>query len=208
MKKLLALCAFALTTGYGQAQTTAGRMMIGGNVGYTKQKNEDVLWSPHETKRFIINPQFGFFIADHLAVGLQVDYTDQRFTRRDVFTSDEVEYKSTSTTLSPFVRYYIFTPNEKFAFYVQAMAGVGFLKNDVVDSPDPVKGRAISAQLSPGFSYFFTEKWVLDLQLNGISYASYDWNTDSDAKNDKTTVLTFGVSSLNPALGFRYFIGN
>jgi uncharacterized membrane protein len=42
MEKFLAFCAFALTVGYAQAQTTAGHMMIGGNVGYTSQTFESI----------------------------------------------------------------------------------------------------------------------------------------------------------------------
>lgn len=207
MKKFLAFCTLALAAGYVQAQTTAGHMMIGGNVGYTSQEDENLL-GRLESKSFNINPQFGYFVADNLAVGLQVSYYNQKSNYPDPFNADgKVEDKYNSISLLPFVRYYIFTPNEKFAFYAEAKAGIGFTKIDN-EGFDEVKGRSFTARLSPGFSYFFNEKWALDLTLNGISYWSNDRNTDSDVEDDNSSQFTLGVSSLNPALGFRYFIGN
>jgi hypothetical protein len=75
-----------------------------------------------------------------------------------------------STTLAPFIRYYVFASNDKFAFYAEASAGVGFSKRKAYNSDEDVKGSSFNARISPGFSYFFNEKWALDLQLNGISY--------------------------------------
>jgi outer membrane protein len=206
MKKILAVCALALTAGYVQAQTTAGRMMIGGNVGYTSQENESSLGGS-EIKTVVINPQFGYFVTDNFAVGLQVSYYNEKVSMPDNFTGEEIENKYNSTSVMPFARYYIFTPNEKFAFYAEAQAGIGFSKTDSESFDQKYKGRVFTAALSPGFSYFFSEKWALDLELSGISYLSNDRNTDSDVENDKSSQFTFGVSSLTPSLGFRYFMG-
>jgi outer membrane protein W len=207
MKRILAVCALALTAGYVQAQTTAGRMMIGGNVGYTTQESE-ITMGDQKSKTLNINPQVGYFVADNLAVGLQVSYYNQKNNYPDPFDTDgETENKYNSTSLLPFVRYYIFTPNEKFAFYAEALAGIGFTTTDNEGFDEKIKGRSFTAQLSPGFSYFFNEKWALDLALSGISYWSIDRDTDLDRENDKSSQFTFGVSSLTPSLGFRYFMG-
>ncbi|MBT1708520.1 outer membrane beta-barrel protein [Fulvivirgaceae bacterium PWU5] len=206
MNKILAFCALALSAGYVQAQTTAGRMLIGGNVGYTSQKNESSLGDTKVTS-FNVNPQFGYFVADHLAVGLYVGYYNQNVNYPDPFTGDgEFESKYYSTSLLPFVRYYIFTPNEKFAFYAEARTGIGFTRTDYEAVDEKIKGRYFSAQLAPGFSYFFNEKWALDLQLGGISYYSSNSNIDSDAENKKGSAFNI-EASLTPALGFRYFMG-
>jgi outer membrane protein W len=205
MKKFLAVCALALTAGYVQAQTTAGRMMIGGNVGYTTQTSEH-MYGESKQKNFHTNLQFGYFVVDNLAVGLGVSY-GQTKNQYEYLNDADTEVKIASTTLAPFVRYYIFTPNEKFAFYADAGVGIGVSKIRNTNVDEDVKSSTFTAHLSPGFSYFFNEKWSLDLQLSGIAYASNDQNTDSDADNDKSSYFTFGASSLNPALGFRYFIG-
>jgi outer membrane protein len=207
MKKLLACCVLALTAGYVQAQITAGKMMTGGSVEYISQKNESP-YGDDKQKSLNLNPQFGYFVADNLVVGLEVSYYRIKRTPLDQNTDTEYDTKYTITTLSPFVRYYIFTPNEKFAFYAQARAGYGFskYKHELFDTES--EGNAFSAQVSPGFAYFLTEKWALDLQLAGITYTSADPNTGSDAKDDKSSSFSFGVSSLQPQLGFRYFFGN
>jgi outer membrane protein len=207
MKKLLAVCTLALTVGYVQAQITAGKMMTGGSVEYTSQKKENANGDT-KVSSVNLNPQFGYFVSENLAIGLEVSLYRQKVNQVDPVLDFEYESKYTETTFSPFVRYYIFTPNEKFAFYAQARAGVGFNKTEYEDNDAERKGRSFTAQVSPGFSYFLTDKWALDLQLAGITYSSIDPNTDSDVENDKITSFTFGVSSLNPALGFRYFFGN
>jgi hypothetical protein len=202
MKIILAVCALALTVGYVQAQTTAGRMMIGGNVGYTSVKDES--YAEIKTTRFTFNPQFGYFVADNLAVGLEVNY----WSEKSNYTYDGgagPESKYHGTTIAPFVRYYMFTPNEKFAFYADAAVGVGSSKYE--GYPTNFKNKTFTTRLSPGFSFFFNEKWALDLQLSGISYSSNDRDLENDEPNSKNSVFTFGVSSLNPSLGFRYFMG-
>jgi outer membrane protein W len=213
MKKILALCAFALTVGYAQAQTTAGRMMIGGGIGYTTRTNE-TSFGDAKSNQLNINPQFGYFIVDNLAIGLTADYYKTKYTRPEPLAlGGEADITFNTTIISPFARYYVFTPNEKFAFYAEASAGIGFSTqdNNYYNSADPtdedIKSKSFNARILPGFCYFFNEKWALDLQLNGISYSSNDPNTDSDVEDDKTSSFTVGTSSLNPSLGFRYFIG-
>jgi hypothetical protein len=206
MKKILALCALALTVGYVQAQIAPGRLMIGSNIGYQSQKNEQGVGGELRIKRLIINPQLGYFVAENFAVGLDVAYINQK----DNYSSWQYgngETELNTTILSPFARYYIFTSNEKFAFYAEAMVGIGFSKTDPSYSDEDINGKNFNARLSPGFSYFFTEKWVLDLQLSGISYVSNDPNKEDDADNDENYSFVFGASSFNPSLGFRYFIG-
>jgi outer membrane protein len=206
MKKLLALCALALTVGYVQAQTNAGGMMFGGNIGYQSQKSNWGVDREIESKTLTINPQFGYFVADNLGIGLSVNYTHQKNSDNIPYNVDD-EATSSETILAPFVRYYVFTPNEKFAFYAEASVGIGFSRTDPYYSDEDIKGKSFNTRLSPGFSYFFNEKWALDLQLSGIAYSSNDPNTDDDAENDKSSSFKFGASSLNPSLGFRYFIG-
>jgi hypothetical protein len=205
MKKIIAICTLALIAGYAEAQTTAGHWMIGGNVGYTSQKTQRIPGDT-KTKSLNINPQVGYFVADNVVVGLEVGYTQEKTTMHDNGFG-EVENKYSVTTLAPFARYYKFTSNEKFAFYAQASVGLGFTRLNYYYYGFTPRGRTYSAQLSPGFTYLFDKKWALDLQLRGIVYTSSDPNKSSDAKNDKTTSFTFNASSLNPALGFRYFIG-
>jgi outer membrane protein len=191
MKKLLALCAFALIAGYGQAQTTAGRMMIGGNLGITKSKSEG-FYGESKATQLTISSQLGYFVADNIAIGLGVNYYYQKNSALDIDIGFVGDNKFYETSITPFARYYIVTPNDKFAFYAQALVGIGFTKADYYNLEDDIKGENYQAQLSPGFTYFFNDAWALDLMLEGLSYQSNDRNTDSDFKNDKNSSLTVG----------------
>lgn len=204
MRKLLAFCALALMAGYVQAQVTAGKMMIGGNVGYSTQTSESV-YGESKHKTFNANQQFGYFVVDNLAVGLETNFSQIK-SNFDYLDAIDTDAKNTNTTIAPFVRYYMFTSNAKFAFNAEAAVGFGVAKFRGTND-DEFKTNIFTARLSPDFSYFLSDKWALDLQLSGISYSSSDQRTDADAGNGKTSSFMFGVSSLNPYLGFRHFIG-
>jgi hypothetical protein len=102
------------------------------------------------------------------------------------------------------VRYYKFTANEQFAFFgdVSFLIGGGRQENGPNDAS---KTGLFRFAISPGFSYFFTSHWALDLSLSGISLQSFDPDKDND--NDKESTVTIGISSLSPNLGIRYHFG-
>ncbi|MBT1686554.1 outer membrane beta-barrel protein [Dawidia soli] len=204
MKKLFAICIFAAgITGYAQAQTTAGNMLLGGGIGYNSQKQETG-GDDATNNTFSFTPSFGYFVADDFAVGLNLEFSSSNRENWDDFGG---EYKVTEFLFEPFARYYMFTPNEKFAFFAEGALGFGSQKVDP-DGGDELKASMFRFRVSPGFAYFISDKWSLDFQLSGISYTSYDPNTDSDFDDDKQSEFVFGVDSFNPSLGFRYVIGN
>lgn len=195
MKKLVMIAIFGLLTSAAMAQTSAGNMMIGGGFRFgssTQETGADDL----KSSNFGISPTFGYFISDNLAVGVNVGYNSFNYSNDD---------KQTSFNFGPFVRYYKFIADDKFAFTVDAGFGIG---SGTYDSElfGERKTGSFDVFVSPGFAYFFSPKWSLDFQLQGISYNTSDPNKDTD--NDKGSSFNFGASSLNPSLGFRYFIGN
>jgi outer membrane protein len=194
MKKFFSICVLAAgVAGYAQAQTSAG------NIGYTSQKQET--GGDDQTRNtFSFTPSFGYFVADNFAVGLNLEYSSEKDENLDV-----IDTKTSTILFEPFARYYIFTPNEKFAFFAEGGLGFGSTKVDP-DQGDETKSGTFRFRVSPGFAYFISDKWSLDFELSGISYTTYDRNKDVD--DDKYSVFTFGVDSFNPTLGFRYIIGN
>lgn len=202
MKKLLtillSLGAFMSTV---YAQTTQGNLVFGGAVGYTSQKQEDA-GEDDKYSAFEFSPSVGYFVADNLAVGLDFSILSEK--EDNGLGGDD---KTTTLLVGPFVRYYKFTSNDKFAFYGQAGFGIGSRKIEP-DGANETKQSAFNVYISPGFSYFFNEHWAIDLQLQGITYSTFDPNTDGDADDDKETEFTFGVDSLNPSLGIRFYLGN
>lgn len=198
MKKLITFLFSCVVVFTAQAQTSQGNMSIGGGVSYSSDKREtggeDV-----KSSTFTFQPSFGYFVADNLAVGLNLSLSS---TKEDNGLGGDD--KSSVFFVGPFARYYKFTSNDKFAFFAQAGFNVGSIK-DEPDGADETKGSAFNLYISPGFSYFFNEHWALDLQLAGISYTSLD--PDKDVDDNKRTNFTFGVDSFDPTIGIRYYFG-
>ncbi|NBW37398.1 MAG: porin family protein [Cytophagia bacterium] len=195
MRNFVIIAILVLFTTTVKAQTAKGNMVIGGSFRFsstTQQTTNDDL----KSSSFGISPSFGYFVSDNLAVGVNVGFNSVNYTNDD---------KQSEFDFGPFVRYYKFIADDKFAFTADAGFGLGSGKYDSQLSGER-KTSSFNVYVSPGFAYFFSPKWSLDFQLQGISYSTNDPNKDAD--NDKGSYFTFGVSSFSPSLGFRYFIGN
>jgi outer membrane protein len=194
MKSMVMIMVLSVTSFGVFAQTNQGSISIGGALGFSSYKLENETESTETT--FGVMPQLGYFIADGMEIGIIGEFS---------VNNDEGVFGDTKTTTfaaGPFFKYYMFTSNEKFAFTLGASALFGAIKESP-EAGDDVKGSEIAIAVSPGFSYFFTNRLGLDFQLAGISFNSYKPNKDADFKESQ---FVFGLASLNPSLGFRYFI--
>jgi len=197
MKKLLILIlAVGLVIPTVWAQTTKGSFAVGGGISYNSNSNTNEV--QYKTNSFQFSPQAGYFVGDNFEVGLEFGLSTSKYG----FEDDEPT-KNNSLSVGPFARYYKFTSNDRFAFTAQAGFSIGSGKITQPNGNEQKSGN-FGIYLSPGFTYFLSEKWGLDFQLQGISFGTSDPNKDVD--NNEQTYFTFGVSSFNPSLGFRYFI--
>jgi len=200
MKKIMyAILAMMFIAPAAWAQTTQGSKSIGGGFEYYSNKQENIYGNyDYESSSFEIMPQVGYFIIDNLEVGVLLNYTSGKsgYTQLD-------PTKNSSFSVGPFARYYKFTSNERFAFTGTFSVSFGSGKTTYPSSSESKTGN-MGVFISPGFTYFLSEKWGLDFQLQGIGFSSNDPNKDVDDDNSKT--ITFGVSSFTPSIGFRFFI--
>ncbi len=199
MKRNILLLLFLSVCISSFAQTTQGTVAVGGGVSISTTNQEDPD-DDFKTTRFTFTPTAGYFLADGMELGLMLNLSTLKYEQ------GSADQKQTNVGIGPYFKYYIFTANENFAFTLNASAVFGSTKVSPVVGDD-VKGTSFNLAISPGFTYFFTEKWGLDFQLQGISYYTRDPNTDGDAEDDRESGFTFGASSFSPSLGFRYFIG-
>ncbi len=191
MKKILAVGILAFVAYYSQAQTAKGNMMIGGSFGFGSTSYEG---SPDKNNFFSFSPSFGYFVSDNLAVGSGLSFTHNS-------TSSGINQNSNNSFgLTPFVRYYKFTSNEKFAFFGQATLGISTYRNESGTSVS--KGTGMSFSVAPGFSYFFTNHWAMDLSLAGLGVSSS--NPNGASNNSSSIGLTL---SMSPSIGLRYHFG-
>lgn len=197
MKKVVLILVAIVAVTQLKAQTSAGNMMVGGNLSFSSTSFQG---SSDDQDSFVgFAPQFGYFVSDNLAVGALVGLSSS--------TNDTGANKTVTNSFAfgPFARYYKFTSNENFAFFGHAQFTFGSGKTDLTPGGE-VKRQSIAFQVSPGFAYFFTKHWALDLSLRGLVIESYDPNKDND--NDKETTIEFGLSSFSPEIGIRYHFGN
>lgn len=199
MKKILILVFALALIGPGLfAQTTQGSLTFGGGFEYSSSKSDNVYGNvDYLTSTFQFSPNAGYFVVDNLEVGLRFG-----------ISSGKTEYtgfdptKTSSFSAGPYVRYYKFTSNDRFAF--TGAVNVSFGSGKTTSTNTETKSGNLGIFIAPGFTYFLTERWGLDFQLQGIGFSSYDSNKDVDNNNQNT--FTFGINSFSPSLGFRYYI--
>jgi outer membrane protein len=196
MKKTIIFLLCVISMSAAKAQTAAGNMMVGGAFKYTSHSENG---GDSKRNTIMFSPSFGYFISDNLAIGGEIGLES---TTQDVGTQN---LKSSSFGIGPFVRYYKYTGNENFAFFGQAGFAYAAGKREQAAGGD-VKTSTFFFDVSPGFSYFFTDHWALDFSLSLLRIESHDPNKDAD--DDNINDVVFGVESFSPSLGFRYHFGN
>ncbi len=199
MKKIIVMCVSCLLVVSAWAQTTQGTISLGGALGISSSTDNNTGGETKSTTVFIA-PSVGYFLADGMELGLDVAFSNEK---QELDGDDAGSVNETA--LGPYFKYYMFTANENFAFTLNASLLFGFTKSSPpsdVDADD-MKGSSLQFSISPGFSYFFTDKIGLDFQLQGLTFRKSDPNTDAD--DDERSSFTFGVASFNPSLGFKYY---
>ncbi|MCW5911566.1 MAG: porin family protein [Cyclobacteriaceae bacterium] len=198
-KNLILVFALVLAAPALWAQTTQGSLTLGGGFEYYSDKSENAYGnSDYSTSSFQFLPNVGYFVVDNLEVGIRFGILSGKSGYQG-----SNQTKSTAFSAGPYARYYKFTSNERFAF--TGAVGVSFASGKTSNGNFETKTGSVGISIAPGFAYFLTERWGLDFQLEGIGFTSYDPNKDVDNNNQK--IFSFGINSLSPSLGFRYFIG-
>ena len=206
--KTFALTIIALLVGlYVQAQTEQGKLFISGSISITnktEQANKDL-----KNNSFAFLPSVGYFVADRLALELSAGYSSYTYSTLINTGGDPsiILLSQTDKTLSvgPAVRYFIGTGNEKFFFSPRLSVLVGFTKSNITSTTtsesSTVRYTDYTASLSPGFSYFPTSHWGINLNAGGLSYLIEHPNGTSDSN---TSTFAFNLFS-STSIGVSYF---
>lgn len=168
-------------------------MMLGGTVEFSSRSHQS--GSLSDASGFTFAPSFGYFIVDNLAAGAVITLESSRLG------TGAAKTVNSSFGFGPFVRYYKFTSNEKFAFFGNADLTFSTGKYDP-PSGNVTHRNGIRFAVSPGAAYFINEHWAMELSFSLFSISSTDPDTDTD--DDKFTSVYFGVDSFSPGLGIRY----
>lgn len=194
MKKLfLTLTAVSALALASHAQTEQGKFLVGGQVGFSTSKYEDI---DGKYNAFSINPTAGYFVSDNWAVGTGIGYS---WSNRDNGTN--LEYKTNWFNVSPFVRNYIGEGDFKFFSQLSVPMSWGKQTTESTSGTEERKFERYGVELAPGFAYFPVSNVGIELRVRGLYFES-----QKDKTNDVTN-NTFGldVNSLAPTLGVQFY---
>lgn len=171
LKIVFSFLFVAFTCNATLAQVEKGSKLLGGTFLYTNGYNAS-------SSSFIMVPQFGYFITDDFMIGggLGIEYFQSASNAG-----------TTGVVISPFVRKYFEISESKFYFFINGGIG-GTIYDD--------RGNVLSIGISPGFAYFFSPKWGLDLLFTGVNF---------ETTQNRGSRFQFGASSFSPRLGFNFY---
>lgn len=222
MKKLFIIITLLLGAIAGHAQLSKGNIQLGGTVSYGRHSYDNQFSSANaneiNTSLLVISPKVGLFISDKSVIGLSMDYS-RSIAKADFVTSfDTGDQKATQSIISFGPYYRIYKPLGTTAalfLHTQATVGVGKIKTDwtydgsTPASSDNRKSFLFNALISPGITFFVSEKWALEGSIGLIRYSYTALKSDeegaSDAK-DTGNHFDFNVNLSSFSLGLQYFI--
>jgi hypothetical protein len=209
MKKLLLTAITVLIFGAAFAQTGKGHKFIGGSFNFSYDEDGTVQnynfdtgvtqYFNHNITSFNISPEFGFFLNDKWAIGIQPGYSRVSGTETSNFYSSVDQSKNYTYTrkyhtdiigLAINVRYYCML-TDKFGIYPQMGISTSHIANNFTDGNLSVYG-------GPNVVLFPTPKVGLNM---GFGNASYHYNYLSHG--------SFFNLSLNNSFNFgiNYYFG-
>lgn len=162
----------------GFSQTEKGSWLLGGNIGYTSS-NQSETGGSSSYGIFTLNPKFGFFPVNNLAVILNTDYVSE----------SSGNFSDHSLMIGPAVRYYF--PGSP-AVRVFVGTGVGFGSTSDTHST--------SYQIEAGPSFFLTPAVALEMNVNYQSTSSKYNNGDPQLPNSYT------LSQIGIGFGFIIYL--
>ena len=235
MKKIAALCAAAMIAFGTQAQTTKGTIALTGRFGYTQQKADSEKYSENDSYTlnsydYTISPAIGVFVRDNLEIGA----TSYLTRNKSESLSTNVSYIGESLTEVTREGYRVYAKQykfitERFAMHATLSAGLENMEYKHVFTNSNYanvyqmgnhqdKSSGFSASLSPGLSFFASNKIGLSVNLGALRYSRseseslhmsrmYSNEPDRSETAYTSNIVDFDFSSLNLNFGLTYFLG-
>ncbi len=216
MKKMLftALVAVFGLTSSAYAQFSAGTIAVGGGISIssenTKYESGSTTVEGDPTTSFNLSPSVGYFLADDLEVGVQVDFTRSGQSGED-FNGDDYSEVSTIFAFGPYARKY-FSLGESAAFYGEAGLGIGAGKSKYEQGSTTYeynKMSIFSVGVTPGFVFRPAERIGVELSAGFFGFTSVKSEDPEGDDEDLTTKSNdFGLSLdlSNVSLGVKFYL--
>ena len=133
MKKCIAIFCFIVFISDVSAQARRGQTMLGGSFSYASTTQEVEVGDDYTVKTFHFAPNFGYFLARQLALGVRFNTT---------LTKSESSKVNTYLG-APFLRVYLANASSKVNFLLDGSYSVGILKTHSIERK--MDGYGVSA---------------------------------------------------------------
>ena len=211
----LALLFIAATTVQAQTPITAGTISLGGGIGYSRHsdKKEFPTGSTSSTSesvssQFQVSPAVSYFIADNLAIGLNLGYTAIRnqFTSGITGVTNSLD-PNTTLRVGPYVQYYNMLGDH---FGILGTLGAGYqhgVTNGYVtrNVTYQTKTNGYYASLTPGLIFFPIPKLGISASIGSLAYDRATEKPTTGAPVVSNFGASFGLNQLQ--FGGTYFFG-
>ena len=213
-KSILILLIFCASAALGLAQINKGSIFAGLdlNLSSTQTQNSFSQSSSSNTSAsqtsVLLMPGLGYFISEDLVVGISFGYSGN-------YTQDLINHVTESNAglnFSPFVRNY-FNIGEKAALFTQFNIGYTTTwgtKGNIIGPSDQSNGYILGVSISPGLSYFISDKFELEAAIALLGYTNTSNKTipgsgaDTQTYQNSNFQLNLTMSAIN--FGFKYYL--
>lgn len=155
-------------------------IFIEGNLQFSMVNNQDI---EDKTTYFTANPKVGYFLTDNFAVGLQGNYTLEKYTAQDINS----DIKLNTYAGGIFGRYYFLELGKRFFTYAEIGGTYGLTEGTVTDI---IKGTSsnldgvntINSGLSLGMNYFVNKNILISFTLSDLVTYNYKKSKANESK--------------------------
>ena len=144
-------------------------------------------------------PKVGYFLIDHLALGMGLDYT---FSRVENPSQDKTD--DSDLLFGPFVRYYVLVGDDM-AFFVETDFGFGNSSDQqyIGEARQSINTHVFALGFGPGFTIFSTQDIGIEALLK-YNYARSQFETENGGITTTTTTRT---NQFDIAVGIQFYFG-
>ena len=199
MRKTLLPLFMLLMCSMSYAQIEKGDVLVGGFTTFSSSTFND-----DKNSFFQFSPRVGFFVSDRTSIGPVLSY--QVNTSEQATNGPILDARNSLFSFGAFMRNY--KPiSEKFYFYLHSSVtyGTGNRKFEGAINDEGDQSQ-FNINISPGFSFFATDRLALDVRLATATFRSESF--DNVGGNGETEVDSFFLSGglSNVGFGISWFL--
>ncbi|TCD08378.1 hypothetical protein EZ449_13330 [Pedobacter frigidisoli] len=213
--KLMIMALLCAVSWHCYAQTTEkGTGFAGISLSFGTSKQNSITPA---LNTFTATPRGGYFLANNLAVGLEIPLNLSKLRGESYISWDEEEgrYKDRygpkefSFGFSPFIRKYV-DIKDRFKFFAQANLLLQINTFNRIDDQGyliktDARVKGLGASLTPGFTYLLSDDSSIDFSFPILTFFHQNYYASESLYNfDKTNNLRFALDNFTPTFTINF----